>query len=239
MYSDQLIKLFFDFYTVNIIRDFKNRKDMIYYHSKSERIDAYAERITDLFYGEVYEALRYSCIREFRHSRYEILSTTDGPKLLKKRIPSIDKTSRAIAKHINHGGENAQYREFNKHFNDILIKDNVTISDIEWTFRLKWNSDYGGEYWADAAQYLLKLPVTQTQKVLWVDKVLDLYHNNGPLLDKTSFSEIFESSHYYHYQSPLDFRANATISELSKHCSPKIQRLVTANMRVLPPALQF
>jgi hypothetical protein len=53
-----------------------------------------------------------------------------------------------------------------------------------------WSSSYCGNNWAQACDtYLESRKVnSQKDKIMWIDRCLDLYHNNGFLLNKTEFA---------------------------------------------------
>ncbi len=227
--------MFFNFYGINLLRDFKNRDGMIYYSSKSNRIDIIAELVTDEFYNEIYQALFYSCIRESRHFPSEMdyeCTMFDDKKYFyfASDIRSLVKTE-----------EN--YKRQYIPFCEVLAKYGVTIYDIHTMFSSGlWHSDYGGKLWADACFMLLQLPKTHRDKVIWIDRVLDLYHNNGPLLDKTEFSILFSDDwecigNDGNYYSALDFRAKASLKELKDQCSSKVKNIIVANARIFPEAL--
>lgn len=119
-----------------------------------------------------------------------------------------------------------------EHYNRRCCKNipNVTVKKIKkrrdaWTaeyiFRnLPWHQEYGGPLWADAAAFLLKHPTTTHEKMSWIDKVMDLQHNNGQIFSgKNSPLEVMEddecidysSTESYYYNSPLDIRARGNM----------------------------
>ena len=236
MRQSDILKLFFNFYTLNVIRDFKDRANHIYYHSKSSLIDDYAEMTTEKMYQEVRSALLYSCLREFRHARHEY----QGYSLCNKG----DTTCLKIQKYLNKGNcpeTYTHYAKIGEDFHKILMDSGFSLSYVRDIFLDgdPWNSGYGGRLWGHATAFLHENPRTEKQKVLWVDRVLDLYHNNGPLLDKTNFGVLFESHDELGDYSPLDFRASSSLTELSEHCSRKVRNIFIANRRALPHALQY
>jgi hypothetical protein len=58
-----------------------------------------------------------------------------------------------------------------------------------------WNDSYCGPAWIEACDIFLQAGNLKflKDKVIWIDKCLDLYHNNGRLLNKTSFT-VLESA---------------------------------------------
>jgi hypothetical protein len=236
MRESDILKLFFNFYTLNVIRDFKDRENHIYYHSKSSLIDDYAEMATEKMYREVRDALRYSCLREFRHAKDEY----GGYKICDAGY----NTCKKIRKYLHTAGcpeGSTHYGKIGEDFEKILTDSGFSFSYVRDIFLDGgyWNSGYGGHLWGRATQFLYEIPKNEKQKVLWVDRVLDLYHNNGPLLDKTNFGVLFESHDDLDDQCPLDFRASASLTKLSEHCSRKVRNIFIANRRALPHALQY
>lgn len=55
-----------------------------------------------------------------------------------------------------------------------------------------WSDVYCGPKWSNACDvYLNSLKIDSLKKkISWIDNCLDMYHNSGPLLDKTSFAVI-------------------------------------------------
>lgn len=101
-----------------------------------------------------------------------------------------------------------------------------------------WNDEYGGEAWAKAADALadLKNVKTLSDKVYWIDRVMDLHHNTGHILNKTEFSSLENDSdtNKHAYISFLDYRAEAkSILEFIDFCSSKIRKLIIPRKRIL------
>ena len=107
-----------------------------------------------------------------------------------------------------------------------------------------WDSAYGGAKWAQATQAIkdsFKLK-TVHDKVQWIDKVLDLYHNNGHLLNKTHFRSLSMANSAFYASpkggmmlSPLEFRAKAKcITVYLPFCSSDVKRLVIARKTLFP-----
>lgn len=99
-----------------------------------------------------------------------------------------------------------------------------------------WDTSYGGELWAKAADALndLKNVKTFADKVYWIDRVLDLQHNNGHILNKTRFSSLSIYRHYFGNTTCLDFRANCkSIFDFIDFCSNSIRNLIIPRKRIL------
>jgi hypothetical protein len=111
----------------------------------------------------------------------------------------------------------------------------------------KWHISYGGRKWAKAAKMLIdsKEVKTHHDKVFWCDRVLDLQHNTGHLLNKTSFECLSrlcieipgktpgapKARH-----KPLNFRARArSITKFIPYTSPAVAKLVIPRLRLLDP----
>lgn len=102
-------------------------------------------------------------------------------------------------------------------------------------FKYNWSDSYGGKAWAKGAKALADLKNVKTlkDKVYWIDRVMDLQHNNGHILNKTDFNCL---SHYVNgfNGTYLDFRARCkTIFDLLDLCSFKVKKLTIPRKRIL------
>lgn len=104
-----------------------------------------------------------------------------------------------------------------------------------------WSDNYGGMPWANAAKALSELKNVKTisDKVYWVDKVMDLHHNSGHILNKTEFrclslhvkENVFDGKFFGNY---LDFRAECkTIFDMLVFCSSKVRNLIIPRKQIL------
>lgn len=101
-----------------------------------------------------------------------------------------------------------------------------------------WDDEFGGEAWANASDALadLKNVKTLSDKVYWIDRVMDLHHNNGHILNKTEFSSLENDTNVDKYDciTFLDYRAKArSILDFVEFCSFKIRKLIIPRKRIL------
>ena len=232
--------LFFDFYTLSLLNYFAG-DNSLNHENRVRRIRETYEKSVDELYDSIRHSLTYSVIREFRH--------------FNEYGPAYPNDLSALSRKSRHEHRNRNLRRFlNNESNNIDISYN-RISKIYEGFLLDgWDSNYGGKLWATATKFLLDEPNTTKRKELWVDRVLDLQHNSGHILNKTKFIDISERTKYPKYTvnqkgkrvkkindywSALDYRRySKTLSELAEFSSPKVNRLVTANLNFIPELIQ-
>jgi hypothetical protein len=95
-----------------------------------------------------------------------------------------------------------------------------------------WDGDYGGTLWGKAAEILLENPTTTQQKMFWIDRVFDMQHNNGFILNKSCFRNLEDeaisglTNEYPFNYSPLDIRAEGKILHWLDLVSFKIKKLI-------------
>jgi hypothetical protein len=248
------ITKFFDFYTLSLLNYFAG-SNSLNHSNRVRRIEETYEQTVEDMYNEVRRALEYSVIREFRHFNDQAMlhESKQYPKGMYTRIKSVSKD----CLHLYDSGALRVYLEKGKRPEDIT---NKLISDIFYGYReFCWDEAYGGKLWGDATEFLFQHPRNAKEKELWVDKVLDLHHNNGHLLNKTKFNYLsntgddetyawdgrFTNARIKHRKtkieadSALDYRRYAhTISDLSLYASTKVQNLSTANLNYIPAAVR-
>lgn len=235
-----VLKTFFDFYVITALDVFCG-ESTLNHANKGRRISETCAQVVDEFYQMVLKALQYSVLREFRH-----LNNGEGvSKGDKKRFPvKLKKLSRAI--NILFKANN--YECFGEsHENQLKFLQQSFRVPIEWSFEEiansfqdpSWDSQYGGKRWAKATKMLLVLPQNQNEKILWIDRVLDLYHNNGHLLNKSMVAVLSKPRTIgkipRNRTSALNYRKHAqTLSELAFFGSTKVKNLLIANKARLP-----
>jgi hypothetical protein len=122
--------------------------------------------------------------------------------------------------------------------------DVVTYAEVVYAlFSVpKWSAQYGGKKWAEAAKLLIESKTIKTrhEKVAWCDRVLDLQHNTGHLLNKTDFlplsRDYLPGSGRY---KALNFRAKArSVMNFVPYLSPSVRNLVIPRARLLDTTVQ-
>jgi len=231
--KQQLITEFFDFYSINELylrcggfRDIGYKGYSTFVSARAEeKIKAAYEQVVNNFYKKVYDALVASVKSELRHFRryaFSPVGYADGVSGLYRFFKDT------------HG--------LTKEKIDIVRKNpDLYPETAHLLFNgIKWNEDYGGESWAKGTQALIDSQMVKTteDKVLWIDKVMDLQHNNGHMLDKTDFCALSEDAINLDVNldddledsvdtTPLDVRANArNIMVFIPLNSPRVAKLV-------------
>ena len=202
--KQKLIQEFFDFYSINELylrcggfRDIGYATYPVFVSARAEeKIKEKYEKTVNAFHDKVYNALVKSVKSELRHfgskaySPDGYLSGTTGLYCF------FEKEHGLTHEMITCARENPEIYPEIAHllFNEV-----------------RWAVDYGGASWANGTRALIdsKLVKSIEDKVFWVDRVLDLYHNNGHMLDKTDFEALSEDHIDVDdmLESPLNFRA--------------------------------
>lgn len=172
---------------------------------------------------------RMTCLLD---DAYILMCSYDGPR-----------SSRPYYRYLNASMRQKYSEFFNSCKDDIPDLWFLVLQAFEYD---DWVRGYGGELWAEATRFVLDTPKTIANKELWVDRVFDLHHNSGHLLNKTGFKYISkrnqfrrrgQTSHYA--RTALNFRRYAkTISELAEFSSGSVKKLVKANLNQLPAAIR-
>jgi len=111
------------------------------------------------------------------------------------------------------------------------------LSTISEAFHIKaWSSDYGGKRWGTATDFLIKLKESKSLKddIFLLDRIFDLQHNTGHILNKTTFRCLSKSRRFRNAKNrpvqPLNFRFKATIKDMADKASAYVRGLYTANL---------
>jgi len=222
--KQKLITEFFDFYSINELylrcggfRDIGYKEYSVFVSARAEeKIKAAYEEIVNGFYAKVYAALVKSVTSELKHfnsNAYSPVGYSFGAyglyKFYKEKYGLTDEAITLARKLPDVYPEIAH-----------LLFDGV-----------KWSSDYGGKKWAKGTQALIdsKDIKTTEDKLFWTDQVLDLYHNNGHMLNKTMFKALSDKAVNIdgHNRTPLSFRAGVrSITRFIPFNSPRVAKLV-------------
>lgn len=226
--------MFFDFYTLSLLNYFAG-DNSTNHANKVRRIKESYEKKVDELYNDIRHGLTYSVIREFRH--YEDY----GP---------CNNTHIKLAKAIIVEHEDGLLKKFlEKEYFKLDISKNRISNIVDGFMEDSWDDNYGGKLWGIAAGFLLDNPESIKSKELWVDRVLDLHHNGGHILNKTKFSALSEEVEFstekgkkrkvFNTYNALDYRRYArTLSELNEFSSPRVNRLVSANLNFIPEMIR-
>lgn len=188
------------------------------------RISSIYEGTVEEFYELVYDALVMSIQCEIRHfpGDCQFKNGDQVDTFTKKFYDEFEKKfgiSRKVCKAVK---------------KDILYD----ISTAHLIFaKVAWCPGYGGQKWGKGVQALIDAEKVKTlhDKVQWIDRVMDLYHNNGHLLNKTHFSYLSGPvKEGFNDRTALDFRAKAkTILKFTPFNSDRVKQLVLARQRIL------
>lgn len=183
-----------------------------------DRIKYKYEEVIETFYENIHTALIDAIKSEYRHYPFECKTflsykadgdTPEFYKYVTKRL--------GITKDMSDATENNIY-EYAEHVYKLFQK-------------LNWNACYGGKKWAKAVKLLIESKSIKTlhEKVGWCDKVLDLQHNSGHLLDKTHFTVLSDCFVEINGKdlTPLDFRFKSkNIIDFLPYNSHTVKKLV-------------
>jgi len=254
--SDAVIKMFFDFYVLNEIWFKLVAKDVIYGYKTDTIIPFRRESVLNEAFLEICEKLKFLMVnslewsvrRECRHFNiYGPLGTLISRKSLKKlMIKAIShndqKDIKKIKEEINARKQHNSFIKKNKPWSK------CSLEAIREAFMMEgWDSEFGGVKWGEGTNYLIKLKESKSIKddIFYIDRIFDLQHNNGFILNKTCF-EALENlclidlnpkiktihSHVDDY-CLLDARFELSIEILSSFCSPKVKKLYQSNKHLL------
>jgi hypothetical protein len=222
MRVSKITKKFFDFYSIVELylrcggyRDigYKTYPTFVAYRIE-ERIRMVYEETVHSFYDEVFKALVKSIyleLKDYPDACYGNMAIIEQ-KLKKKGL--IKSKIRTVKAHPY------KYAE---------------LAHLLFTVP-RWIKLYGGKKWASGTRLLIDLKNVKTteDKVYWIDRVLDLYHNTGHMLNKTKFKYLSQRNLTDDYVTPLDLRANATtILDFLPYNSSKIRKLVIPRRNIL------
>jgi hypothetical protein len=210
-----LLRLFFDFYVLN---------------------ELWFKTIGAAQYG-------YNTIKILPHKKEEAIDTTFNEivQILKANvIEALERSVRNEIKHFHGCGPDGDYYRsaemFIERYGDRgLHKKSLDV--IEKAFSLRgWSSSYGGKRWAQGTYWLQQLINSKTIKddVFIIDRIFDLQHNSGFILNKTNFVRLSvgikkTSWDEYYGAKPLNLRFKSTPEKMTEYCSNYIKKLWFAN----------
>lgn len=217
---NQTLRLFFDFYIINELwfrtigqKQFGYAETKILPYNKEKKID-------EVFHLKVSE--------------------------MKSRIiHCLEKSIRGEIKHFENCGPYrhtyTKYRIFIKKYGNDKKKWPLEI--VYAGFNLKgWDSAFGGKKWAKATEALIQLKESKSVKddIYLIDKIFDLAHNNGFILNKTYFKYL---EWYFSYNlkrkykikcvTPLNYRFRASPEAMMNFASFKVKKVYIANKNYL------
>lgn len=222
--------LFFDFYvmyeiyyrTIGIMKysDRLGENGLILPYKKEAAITSVFEETVGRMKEVVRKELRFSVYREARHIPAYI-----GSKGMQEYYDYVVNTA-------------------NRRYGSSGNCEKLTLEELEKFYSFKWSeNNYGGKRWMRATTALIELEKSNDSMtdVFWIDRVFDLEHNTGHILDKGELD--FLKSYKFRVWGParrfkvnkncLDFRHYATIEDMIPMCSSKVQKIYCANKNYL------
>lgn len=242
--SDAILDLFFDFYTLNEIwfrtmgaQEYGYPVTKILPYAKEKAIDETFKSKVALLKRQIIEALELSVRGEIKHWGFETRET-EGAKLdeYNQYIPGTSIFDR-LCNQIGYDQEDSWKRRCS-----FLAK--LPLETIRTLFFAKcWYRGYGGKRWGEATDLLIQLKNSKNIKddVYLIDRIFDLQHNTGFVLNKTVFVTLdckgevqrkHKNGRWYGVK-PLNYRFTASLKELALYSSRHVRNLYTANLRFI------
>lgn len=226
----QVLRLFFDFYAINDLwsrtvglEEFGYKEFKILPFNKQRKIHEFFESVVEEMKFRVVNCLEKSVRDEMRHFNkcgplaHLYMTTWYYKRKDKEVLKLIDLYGR---KKILWPLE-AIYKAF---------------------YMPGWDTEFGGKKWAKATKYLINLKNSKDYKtdVFLIDRIFDLYHNTGFVLNKSyffhlenRFPENIRKKHKLRHSNPLNYRFAADIEKMVNLSSRETYKIYMANKNYL------
>ncbi len=213
--GERLVRAFYNFYVLNELyfnlagglEEYGYARSIFISGRAEEKIKETALRDIPAFYLAVVDALERSVRSEIR---YGLKWKKD--ENLKKAILKAGLSLKA-------------FKSYRRH--------NIPLDVAKFLFSQEYlyESGYGGLLWAKATEALIeaKKARTYSEMVYHTDRILDMQHNNGFLLDKTEFEVLTHcpDEDEDDWNNHLDIRAAVrSIKDFEKHVSFYVRKLL-------------
>ena len=246
--DDGLIALFFDFYSLNEIW-FRTVGAAQYGYPVTKILPFNKERAIDETFKAKVAELKKEVLRALEHSvRGEVRHWVENTS--HDRGEKLDKYYNSIKSSSNyHKACNAVGIKFRSTQNILM---SLPLSSISKLFHADcWHSGYGGKKWAAGADALISLMGSTSFKddIFFLDRIFDLQHNNGFILNKTTFAALEDESRLMvtsykpkrakkmrqrkRWLSVLDFRFKANLKQLVENASHYTKAIHQANLNYI------
>lgn len=226
---NQTLKLFFDFYVINEIwfktiglEQFGYTLTKIIPYNKEKKIDEIFNLKISEMKERIINCLEISVRGEIRHFNQQ------GPIGTHFYLNLADKYIIQAKNLIEKYGGNKSKWPLDKIYEGFYIKG--------------WNSDFGGKRWAKGTKLLIQLKNSKNVKddIFLIDRIFDLQHNTGFILNKTYFKyldyyfpENVKKENKIRCLNPLNFRFKAKIEDMAKLTSSEVYKIYMANKNYL------
>lgn len=222
--KNEVLMLFFDFYILNEIwfktigmTEYNYQLNKILPYNKERIIDCTFKNILNELKNRIILALDKSVRGEIGHMRVHGPWVSCNPK---------------NKKHFVWYRKNKYYYKLYGYYAPLW-----SLEAIQESFNRKgWTKWYGGKKWALATQYLIDLKNSKDIKndIYIIDRIFDLQHNTGFILNKTEFKCLSKYNKIINKRIfPLNLRFNSTIEEMVKYGSDKVYKIFMANKNYL------
>lgn len=244
--SESLLELFFDFYTLNELwfrtvgaEAYGYPVTKIIPFAKEKAIeDAFKNRVARLKH-QIIEALEASVRGEIKHWADEVNDEV-GEKY--DQDGNIIPGTSIFEKFSKRVGYDKVLDECWSARREFLT--NLPLESIKLLFFAKcWNRSYGGRRWGQATDLLIQLKNSKSIKddVYLIDRIFDLQHNTGFVLNKTVFATLDRQGEVvrkhkngrWYRMKPLNYRFVASLKEMALCSSGYVRGLYTANLRMI------
>lgn len=236
--NKSLIRLFIDFYTLNEIwfrtvgaETYGYNLTKVIPGKKADKIAAGLEKVVAVLKQEVIFALEASVRAEIAHWNNE---TSD-------KCYDVDKyTFRPEYTAL------CKLATVSRWHASIVKLQKLPLPAISRLFNYKhWSQSYGGKLWGDATDCLIKLKESTVLKddIFLLDRIFDLQHNNGFILNKTEFAMLDRVRKFkltavdknYVYKKALNFRFGATLADMVENSTFAVKKIYMANLNYIWP----
>ena len=218
--------------------------------------DSYKHRLSDKSVNDLFDyvvvAIKYSLLREFRHYGRNVFKPLRSKNISKMSDMMYQEfTEKLNACSTEHDGNticDPTYKDALT-FVTACEKEMKTLR-INWFHfidiydeKREWEEGYGGKKWQMAAKLLCEITDPKFNKILWLDRVIDLSHNNGKLMNKSFLYILFKRKQIghrssYHRKNCLNYRYQAeSLSKLLTYCSTSVKMFIEANNKLIPEKL--
>lgn len=236
--SDSLLRLFFDFYVMNEVwfrtvgaAHYGYPVTKILPHRKEKVIhETFIKRVENLK-TQIVSALEASVRKEINHWIYSVREYFG-----EKRDEKGDGVPHTSHYYVACKRFGLSYQPKASKLKRLPLE---TIREMYFT--RCWCEDYGGSKWGEATELLIQLKASKTVKddVYLIDRILDMQHNTGFILNKTVFATLDDKARARRKNKngktypvkPLTFRFSATLPEMVPNCGKEVQNIYTANLR--------
>lgn len=220
-------KLFFNFYVLNEVwfrtvgmESYGYYTTNILPYNKERIINETFENTVKILKEKLIKAFEATIRGELRHFENECFNCIDHTRNSRKKVEQF----------VARNGKNHSRWNLNQ------------IKEAYMT--LRWEDSYGGKKWGVGTDYLIKLKASTSIKddVFYIDRIFDLQHNTGFILNKTIFRVLenyidIKIKNRTISSKLLNVRFRASVEEMLDCCSFFVKKIFIANKNYIYPTL--